>query len=58
MDEVSESRVNDATRQVGLSDISRGDAWGNKNWPNEWSITIETGFNRGDCVVVRGCENI
>ena len=47
IDKVLGNQVNVATRQSGISDISGDGEWGNKNWPEECSIVIDTGFNGG-----------
>ena len=46
-EEVSGNHVNIATRNVDLSDMLGGDAWGSKNRPEERSVIIDTGFNGG-----------
>ena len=44
--EVSENKVNVATRQAPISDISGGGAR-EKNWPKECASGIDAGFNGG-----------
>ena len=47
IEEIPESQVNVATRQSNLSDILGESAWRNKDWPNECTSIIDTGFNGG-----------
>ena len=47
VEEISGTQVNVATWKVNISDISGGNAWGDKHRPEECSIIIDTGFNDG-----------
>ena len=47
IEETPENDVNVATRQINLANAHGMGDWGRKNWAEECSSIIDTGFNGG-----------